>query len=329
MNINHSNTIRQQLLANLTKVTGPILLAVFALFQAGLSLAGSDPPIPSSIVYVAESQNDNLNRRITELLIEAFPESVALRSFTPGQTSQDNTSPVIALGPDAFNQVRRENARVPVLGLFADKAFLESDIEQGPGQNVSAILSDTPLIRQAAIGKSILPYATRVAMLARPETEDLYVPVLEQLQSLGMEGRIFVVPSTERLIPTLIRALDYGDFLLAATGDGVYNPRTIKHILLTAYRRNIIVIGPSQPYVKAGALASSFTPLSEIAESATEYLQHYWQTGEFPPAKRPEAFGIEINRQVGRSLNIPIPERQALIDSVIQRLQNRGAQSNE
>ena len=263
-----------------------------------------------------------------ELLTEALGSAIALRPFTPGQTSQDSESPVITIGPGAFNRIREENANVPVLGLLADEAYTQS-ANTSPSPRVSAILSDTPLIRQAAIGKSILPYSTRVAMLARPETKHLYLPLLGQLESLDMEGRIFLVPSNERLIPTLVRALNYGDFVLAASGDGVYNPRTIKHILLTAYRRNSIVIGPSQAYVKAGSLASSYTPLSEVSGSAADYIRHFREYGEFPEASRPEAFGIEINRQVGRSLNIPLPDRQTLIESVISHLNEREVPGDE
>jgi len=184
-------------------------------------------------------------------------------------------------------------------------------------------------MRQAAIGKAILPYSNRVAMLARPDTYHLYDSAIKNLERLGMKGRVFLVPTDERLIPTLIRALNYGDFILAAPDDTIYNPRTIKHILLTAYRRNRIVIGPSQAYVKAGSLASSYTPLSEVAAMAADYVRHFREHGEFPEPAYPDKFGIEVNRQVGRSLNIALPEHQDLIDTVMQSLEDMGASANE
>ena len=304
------------------------LFLVFGLFPVPAEAQSDSIVSAPPLVYLAESSNESLNQRLRTLLVESFGDSIMLRSFTSGQTSQDSQSPVIAIGPSAFNRIRQENQQVPVLGILVREENV-SPGDHAQSGHVSAVFSDTPLLRQAALGKAILPYSTRVAMLARPETESLYQPVLDQLPSLNMEGRVFIVPSDDRLIPTLIRALNYGDFILAASDEGIYNPRTIKHILLTAYRRNSIVIGPSQAYVKAGALASSFTPLSEVAESAADYVRQYWQTGAFPPPARPAAFGIEINRQVGRSLNIPLPERQTLIESVIQRLNEAEASSNE
>lgn len=282
----------------------------------------------NSLVYIADSDNQRLNRRLKELLMEAFGDTAMFRSFIAGQTSQDSATPVIAFGPDAFRRVREENRKVPVLGLLVEETHLEAGAEQDDSK-VSAVFSTPPLLRQAAIGKTILPYSTRVAMLARPDTEHLYSSVLEDLDQLGMQGRVFIVPSDDRLIPTLVRALNYGDFVLAAPDDTIYNPRTIKHILLTAYRRNRIVIGPSQAYVKAGSLASSYAPLSDMAAMAVEYVQHFWRQGEFPEPAYPSNFGIEINRQVGRSLNIPLPEREALIDAVVERLERAEVSEDE
>lgn len=312
-----------------TSVALLVAVVLIGLLTSTASQAQADLSEPrSSLVYIADSENQRLNQRIRELLVDAFGESVVFRSFVSGQTAQDSESPVIAIGPGAFTRVRQENDRVPVLGLLVEEPYVDLRPDQ-PREKVSAVLSTQPLIRQAAIGKAILPYSTRVAMLARPETRHRYEPILNDLDRLGMEGRVFLVSSDKSLIPTLIRALSYGDFVLAAPDSTIYNPRTIKHILLTAYRRNRIVIGPSQAYVKAGSLASSYTPLRSVAKMASDYIRHYWQHDEFPEPARPRDFGIEVNRQVGRSLNIPLPERSALIDAVLQRLESLEASTNE
>lgn len=306
-----------------------VSIGLTSLLVTSVSLAQTNPPRAStSLIYIADSENQRLNLRLRQLLTEGFGESVMVRSFTEGQTSQDSESPVIAIGPTAFNRVREENKSVPVLGLLVDGAYLS----KGSGDansKVSAVFSTPPLMRQVAIGKAILPYSTRVAMLARPNTEHLYNDVKRDLHVLGMEGRVFLVPSDKRLIPTLIRALSYGDFVLAGPDASIYNPRTIKHILLTAYRRNRIVIGPSQAYVKAGSLASSYTPLADVASMAVDYVQHFWENNDFPEPAQPTVFGIEINPQVGRSLNIPLPTRQTLVDAVIRQLDSVEESTNE
>lgn len=291
------------------------LLVVLSLsFQPVRAQSTSD-----SQVYLAGSENSALNRRMRSLLQEALGSTATIRSLSSGQTSQDNTTPVITLGPKAFTRVRQENRHVPILALLVDQSFIDGYAERSAG-SVSGILYNPPLIRQAVAGQEILPHATRVAMLARPETIELYEPVVDKLPTYGLEARVFVVSSDDDLIPTLIHALNYGDFILAAPDSGIYNPRTIKHILLTAYRRNRIVIGPSQAYVKAGSLASTYTPLTEIAKLAAEYIEQYSLDGQFPPPAYPNVFRIELNGQVARSLNIPLPDREEIIESVSERL---------
>ncbi|MFN2360652.1 MAG: ABC transporter substrate-binding protein [Marinobacter sp.] len=281
-----------------------------------------------SLVYLAGSGNSALNRRMLSLLEESLGSSTVIRSFSAGQTSQDTTTPVIALGPEAFARVRQENKNVPILALLVDQSFIDGYAERSGG-SVSGILYNPPLLRQAIAGQVILPQATRVAMLARPDTVELYEPITEKLPEYGLKGKIFVITSDDKLISTLVRALNYGDFILAAPDNGVYNPRTIKHILLTAYRRNRIVIGPSQAYVKAGALASTYTPLTETAELAAGFIKQYRADGRFPAPAYPENFSIELNRQVARSLNIPLLGRQEIVRSVSERLAGPGEVADE
>ncbi|WP_236744311.1 hypothetical protein [Marinobacter similis] len=144
-----------------------------------------------------------------------------------------------------------------------------------------------------------------------------------------MRARVFVVDNEDDLIPTLVRALGYGDFLLAAPDDAIYNPRTIKHILLTAYRRNKIVIGPSQAYVKAGSLASSYAPFAEMAALGANMIEQYFSAGELPAPSYPQIYRVEVNDQVARSMNIPLPERAFLSRTIQQELTGHGGPLNE
>ncbi len=291
-------------------------LCVLALPQS----AFSQTP-PTTAVYIAGTEsNVALTQHMSGLIQNELGEEFSLRPFKPGQTSQDDNSLVITLGPDAFALVRQESRSVPVLALLVDEQFIKGYTDRPGEQRLGAIFYAPPLIRQAVAGKVILPHATRVSMLATPDSVEIYEQLTEQLPAFGMEGQVFVVTNNDNLISTLIRALEYGDFLLAAPDNGIYNPRTIKHILLTTYRRNRIVIGPSQAYVKAGALASTYIPLTLVAELAADVINEYQVSNQFPPPIYPDNFKLEINEQVARSLNIPLPSRQELVDAIKERL---------
>lgn len=288
-------------------------LSVLLLALASTALTAQD--IEPKTVYLVGSGNDSLDQHIENLLNEQLPSEVTLHPVSRDQVGALGAAPVITVGPTAFTEVRQENPDVPVIAMLTEKNFLDDYAARSPGQ-VSGVFYDVPLIRQALTGKAILPHATQIALLATPDSVELYEPLLQQLPAFGLSARMFMVDDRDSLIPTLVRALGYGDFLLAAPDSAIYNPRTIKHILLTAYRRNKIVIGPTEAYVKAGALASSYTPFPEMADQVADILETYFETGELPPPTYPNRFKVEINRQVARSLNIPLPDREKIARQV-------------
>lgn len=303
-----------------------ILLPLMLLGLASQPLSAGET-IPQT-VYFMGSGNDALDQHIKNLLVEHLDEQISLEAIGVDQVAAVTDSVVITIGSSAFSRVRQANPDAPIVSLLTERDFLDDYAIRAPGQ-ISGVFYDVPLIRQALTGKAILPQATDIALLATPESVELYQPLIDQLPAYGMSARVFLVDDRDSLIPTLVRALGYGDFLLAAPDIAIYNPRTIKHILLTAYRRNKIVIGPTQAYVQAGSLASSYAPFSEIVQLASEFVETYQKTGKLPLPSYPRQYKVAINKQVGRSLNIPLPDREEIASTVIQYLDTNGETSDE
>lgn len=303
-----------------------ILLPLILLGLASQPLSAGET-IPQTVYFVG-SGNDALDQHIKNLLVEHLDEQISLEAIGVDQVAAVTDSVVITIGSSAFSRVRQANPDAPIVSLLTERDFLDDYAIRAPGQ-ISGVFYDVPLIRQALTGKAILPQATDIALLATPESVELYQPLIDQLPAYGMSARVFLVDDRDSLIPTLVRALGYGDFLLAAPDIAIYNPRTIKHILLTAYRRNKIVIGPTQAYVQAGSLASSYAPFSEIVQLASEFVETYQKTGKLPLPSYPRQYKVAINKQVGRSLNIPLPEREEIASTVNQYLDTNGETSDE
>lgn len=273
-----------------------------------------------AVVYIAGSGNKTLDHHITRLLNRELGEEVSLVSIRDDQGMIGSDSPIVTIGPVAFSKIRQMNRNAPILALMVERTFIQGYAARSPGQ-VSAIFYDVPLLRQALTGKVLLPQATQVALLASTDTVELYEDLIDQLPAYNLSARVFISDSDDQLIPTLVRALSYGDFVLAGSDDAIYNPRNIKHILLTAYRRNKIVIGPSQAYVKAGVLASSYAPFSAMTKMASGYVREFLAESRFPEPGYPDEYRVEINQQVGRSLNIPLPEREWVAQQVDELIQ--------
>lgn len=278
---------------------------------------------PNRLVYLAGSGSTALDQRIQSLLTDYLRSDITLTPISHDQIPMIKNTPIISIGPATFSRVRQANRSIPILAMLVNKSFIDGFAARNPGQ-ISGALYDVPLLRQALTGKAILPQSNTVAILATTASVELYEPLIDELPAHGMRARVFVVDNEDDLIPTLVRALGYGDFLLAAPDDAIYNPRTIKHILLTAYRRNKIVIGPSQAYVKAGSLASSYAPFTEMAALGANMIEQYFSTGELPAPSYPQIYRVEVNDQVARSMNIPLPERAFLSRTIQEELTGHG-----
>lgn len=282
------------------------------------AVASAQDDLTRGIVPVVGSGNGALDEHVIGLLEARMQGAATLkRVIAEDFRAADDGMPVIAIGPSAFSRVHQVNRNADVLVVLVEKNFIQSYINRFPGQ-IGAVYYDAPLLRQALTGKAMLPHATKIALLATTQSAEIYESLVDQLPAYSMDARVFIADSKERLIPTLNRALSYGDFLLAGPDNRVYNPQNIKHILLTAYRRNKILIGPSQSYVKAGSLASSYAPFSVMADQASEQLLAFLKSGAFPAPEYPEEYHVEVNEQVARSLNIPIPDRDWIAETVDQ-----------
>ncbi len=290
--------------------------AVTTVLWSTATLAQND--IAARTISVAGSGNIALDEHVIGLIEERVEGAVTLRRVPADDfRSAEDGSLVIAIGPTAFSRVRQVDRTANVLAVLVEKSFIQGYIDRFPGQ-IGAVYYDVPLLRQALTGKAILPQATKIALLATTESAEIYERLVDQLPAHSLGARVFIADSEEQLIPALNRALSYGDFLLAGPDNTIYNPRNIKHILLTAYRRNKILIGPSQGYVKAGSLASSYTPFTVMADQASEQLLAFVDSGAFPTPEYPDEYRVEVNEQVGRSLNIPLPDRDWIAETVDQ-----------
>src|SRR5690554_1219996 len=271
--------------------------------------------ITHPVAYIEGSGNAALDQHMTNLVSKELDGRVDLVPLEAKHLPVASGRPVIAIGPAAFSGLLDKEVTAPIIALLVEKQAIENYLDK-TGEQLTAVFYDVPLLRQALTGKAILPQATRVSVLATLDSADMYEPLIEQLPAYGLEGRVSIVSSDDQLIPTLNRALSYGDFVLAGLDDTIYNPRNIKHILLTAYRRNRILIGPSQPYVKAGALASGYAPFEAMAKQAAEALLAYFDSGKLPAPGYPDQYRVDVNQQVARSLNIALPNRKWIAETV-------------
>lgn len=286
-----------------------VIAAVVACFMTP-SVSAQDV----SRVYLAGGER-TAQELVRSAIQARFDDQLSVAAYSD-QTPEDAL--VITLGPGALSEVRANSPNQPVIALFVPSISIADGDFEDDGR-LTAVFNDPPPVRQARLGELIIPGAQQVAILASPNRASDYEGLMAALEAEGLSARVFVVPSSDQLIRTLSRALSYGDFILGTIDDEIYNRNTIKHLLLTSYRRNRLVIGPSRAYVQAGSVASTYASSQQQIEHGLSALATFRDTGELPDSDYPPDFRVSVNEQVARSMNIPVPSEDQLQDALQKR----------
>lgn len=221
--------------------------------------------------------------------------------------SQANSDIVIPIGMHA-SEVLMPSAKVPVLAVMVPQGAYESLIKTQLKHEkaMSAIYLNQPWARQIDFLYAVLPHSPRIGVL---HTSSMVQEVREIASEVTRHGGVLVereVAMDSLLAASLGSLLQVSDVLLALPDGAIYNPANIRNILLSTYRQNVPLLGWSQAFVNAGAVAALFSTPEQLARQAAALVSAYEQSGHLPIAQYPAEFSIAINRQVARSLGIVI-----------------------
>lgn len=202
----------------------------------------------------------------------------------------------------------------PVLNVLVPKAGYDK-LAKPATRHFSAIYLDQPIERQLSLLIAVLPKIKHVGVLyATPPAG------LANLRRLVAEKNITlhegVVEPGQILSDALDDVLEESEALLVLPDSNIYNAGTIRNILLTSYRKQVPLIGISQAYVKAGTLCAIYSTSAQIAAQAAEAVRQFADSGKLPSSQYPKEFEVSVNKQVARSLDIPIKDAEKLRSEV-------------
>ena len=166
---------------------------------------------------------------------------------------------------------------------------------------ISLLWSDPPLARQLNLIASILPQAKRIGVLYGTDSEFLLPELREYATPMGLE----IVPqlwdniNDSRPLQNLFKN---SDVLLGLDDPQLYNPKTVKNLLLSSYAQQLPLVGPNAGFVKAGSLASTYSDQADWLDVLDRLLDH--PPTSWPRSLYPEHFKVVGNPQVARSLGI-------------------------
>ena len=154
-------------------------------------------------------------------------------------------------------------------------ASLVVDLDEfGSGVNTTGVVLSFPPKVQLEWLKRLLPKHTRVGVLYSSEKNQRMVEMAaREADRLGLALFSQKIESPKELPGALRRLSKKVDVIWALADKVILAPQTAKAILLSSFRNRIPVIGPSTPWVKAGALYALDWDYAEIGRQSGELAE--------------------------------------------------------
>lgn len=244
---------------------------------------------------------------------------IAFDQFNPA--SLPSNTFVVAVGVQAFSSASKLDPKIPVYGMFVPKLAYDKILKDSgrAASNLSAIFLDQSISRQVSMLKAVLPNAKSIGVLLGGTSSVLGDEIQQVGNKSGLEMHMELVNQGDDLTSKLQHILINSSALLAIADPDIYNKDTAATFLLTTYRQQRPVIGFSQAYVKAGAMAAIFSTPKLLAKQAVEQvaLMKDKPSTAMPTPLNPQYFSVEVNRQVARSLGVEVADSNAITEQIL------------
>jgi ABC-type uncharacterized transport system substrate-binding protein len=242
-----------------------------------------------------------------------------LADFTVVSTEVRPPALIVTVGVEAAQRVARANPSAPVLHTLLPRAAALEILKRSQRTRLaayrdSAIFLDQPIGRQLDLIRTALPQLSRIAVVLGAATQPLAPELRAAARERGLSLDIATVARRDDLLPALENLLGDNDVLLSVADPMVFHSETIHHVLLTAYRHKVPLIGLSRSYVDAGALLAVFSTPEQIGEQVAQLVAAVPASGSatLPAPGYPKLFQVAINPRVAASLNLALGDEAAL-----------------
>jgi len=255
---------------------------------------------------ISQGIADDLKHRQPNLIIS----HVSAQEKTKTIVSQYDL--IVAIGNDGIDHANRTYPKIKKLLITANPKLNYTS------ENNAVLFMTQPYCRQMKFINALNDEWKIISILHSRDKPINQKAIQQCARRYGMQTYLVSLSADENIKIKIKHALNHSDVLLALPDGNIYNSSTVKNILLTSYRYRKPVIAFSKNFVNAGALAAIHSMTGQIAASASNLIQQYFDSGMHfnNVSNHPEKFSIDLNRQVFRALDITLPDTNTLKQSL-------------
>jgi hypothetical protein len=299
--------------------TSIVSVFAFILFVLSSGTWNTHADSKHNIVIVSSSNSDFQKQTANSIRenLEADGDMAIIISTDDIISSEQNVKTLyVAIGEYAVKSLHEFDSNAFVLRI-------NSRIIPGTKYNSakSDLITAQPECRHIELIKAINHDWSTVAVLSSIDSLDIAAALTKCTIRQNLNLNVYAIADKSDLLKTLETAIEDNKVLLAITDPLIYNSNTVRNILLTAYRQRKPVIGYSDSFVQAGAVAAVYTSPESIANKAStiisDFFKNNWQFNK--NVYSTDDFSISTNPQVATSLEIVLPSKESIRKSLEER----------
>jgi ABC-type uncharacterized transport system substrate-binding protein len=280
---------------------------------------------PATIILVPSSGSEIYSTTIKSIrssINSLANNRIDIKIVTPVDISREgpsifnNCKLIVPIGYHALKRVIKYSDSSPILATLISRysfhEVLENNSKFTNTERIGAVYIDQPVIRQIRLAQLILPGDKKLGFLVSRKN----LKYLDALKKLPKNNNhyIKILNPDDNIINEVSETLDNSDVFVSLPDPLIFNNRTARSILLSSYRKRKPVIGFSNAYVRAGALAAVYATPSQIGKQTGELILQIVKDGGLKQIKTYESkyFTISFNHNVARSLGLSLPDLKVI-----------------
>jgi ABC-type uncharacterized transport system substrate-binding protein len=225
---------------------------------------------------------------------------------------------IIAIGSQTTKTLLETEIKTPILSALIPRYISKSlQIAHPKKKNWSSLLINQPIDRQFHLITAIFGKKKNTAILLGPYTKDLGKILNNASVKTSHKINIKHIKNSNQIPELLVNLNQSVDVLLTLPDPVIYNKSTIRGILLSSYRDKLPIIGFSQSYVKAGAIAAVYSTPEQISKQIKQLINLFFINKQFNhKTYYPKDFSVALNKKIARSLGIKLTSNKAIIKQI-------------
>lgn len=290
-----------------------ILILLLLLIVSPLSTAAKPQQVAivisnTSAVYLAVTEEIKayIGNNI-ELTVVDISKTQYLPEYTPTY---------LTVGTQAFQKVLTEKPEATIIASFIPRRTYETLISEQKKQHTTAIFVDQPMSRQVKLVRLIMPNAKTIGTVFGASSIEERKLLYEAANNANFSIISDTLNADDNPLAILQPIISKADMFLALPDQSVFNKATAKWSLYITLHDKKPLIGFSEKYVEAGALAAVYSTPVDIGKDAYNTLAKYLKTNVLPDAHHPTDFSVKTNSSSARALNIELPPDNILIQKL-------------